>query len=154
MRGKIGYLYGLFIVFQVIINHTLAASFRWSWRDKNKLAVMNSKIGTVDQYVERYIFFVERRYQKDEKFKKKVLEALQKIAVPPKALNVYPLDSPYLGCLAFAVTTEANSSDPAWKLSRKFAKSVGIVMFHHSYLFSKIYRLILEYVVDHSYCAS
>ncbi|RVD88857.1 uncharacterized protein DFL_003028 [Arthrobotrys flagrans] len=85
---------------------------------------MNSKIGTVDQYVERYIFFVERRYQKDEKFKKKVLEALQKIAVPPKALNVYPLDSPYLGCLAFAVTTEANSSDPAWKLSRKFAKSL------------------------------
>ncbi|KAK6339873.1 hypothetical protein TWF718_009262 [Orbilia javanica] len=121
---RTGFLCALPIIFQILIEQSLAARFRWPWRAKRAPVVINSKIGTLDQYLERYVIFVEKGYRKDKKLEGRAVEALRKVAAPPKVLNVYTLESVYLGCVAFTVTMQVNSSELAWRTRRKFGRGL------------------------------
>ncbi|KAF3195266.1 Secreted subtilisin-like serine protease sub5 [Orbilia oligospora] len=127
MRANGHNLCVLFLLFEILIGQTLAIRFRWPWQKEGKLPVIsiNSKIGTIDQYIEKYDVLVKPGYRKDKDFRQKVEAALRKVAAPPQALNTYAVESSFLGCVAFEVTTEQGSRDAISKVRNKFKNKLS-----------------------------
>ncbi|EGX52784.1 hypothetical protein AOL_s00007g120 [Orbilia oligospora ATCC 24927] len=127
MRTNSHNLWVLFFLFEVLIGRALAIRFRWPWQREGKLPIIsiNSKIGTIDQYIEKYDLLVKPGYQKDKDFRQKVEAALKKVAAPPQALNIYAVESSFLGCVAFEVATEQGSRDAISKVRNKFKNKLS-----------------------------
>ncbi|KAF3258983.1 Suppressor of the cold-sensitive snRNP bioproteinsis mutant brr1-1 [Orbilia oligospora] len=127
MRTNSHNLWFLFLLFEIFIGQTLAIQFRWPWQKEGKQPVIpiNSKIGTIDQYVEIYNLLVKPGYQRDKDFRHEVEAALRKVAAPPQALNTYTVGSSFLGCVAFEVTTGRGSRDAVSKVRSKLKKKLS-----------------------------
>ncbi|KAF3316316.1 Secreted subtilisin-like serine protease sub5 [Orbilia oligospora] len=134
MRTNSHNLWVLSLLFEILIGQTLAVRFSWPWRKGGKLPVIsiNSKIGTIDQYIEKYDLLVKPGYRKDKGFRQKVEAALRKVAAPPQALNTYAVESSFLGCVAFEVATEQGSRDAISKVRNKFNKKLNKPILVHS----------------------
>ncbi|KAF3916266.1 Oryzin [Orbilia brochopaga] len=62
-----------------------------------------SKIGTLDQYSENFVFIVKKSFRHDPKYKADVIQWLHRIALPPRRLSYQPAESSYLGWMMFQV---------------------------------------------------
>ncbi|KAK6352191.1 hypothetical protein TWF730_009021 [Orbilia blumenaviensis] len=106
------------------------------------LITVNSKIGTVDQYIELYFVPVASSYWKDIFIKRRVITAASNIrgVAPPrgKKSSIYPIESEHLGCLGFEIVMLAGNHEHIWKFSSEFGK--GKMLKRPATLGSDVYR--------------
>ncbi|KAK6352190.1 hypothetical protein TWF730_009020 [Orbilia blumenaviensis] len=104
------YIYWAILLFYTFVALT-SASVNLRRNTGEVLLGQGPKTGTLDQYLETYCFIIKPEYRKNKKFRKGFIAALRKVAMPPQASNVFPIESQFLGMVAIDVNMPPRPSD-------------------------------------------